>query len=201
MDNQRTLTNSIRLLNEFCADREMFSTKALTFLKLQKLKLYVDDEQQILTIAISTDKDYQVLRTHLVTKKRLYQLLTIHFKLVRIVFGLLDELLENMVHLETIKLSATNINEITDLRDPESLGARLRRALNIVLQGHTVILWLYQNNDVKHFNKLWKRERILKLLKDYNILYNYDVNNQLVKLWRGNQEAASQSKNIIITIR
>ncbi|RKZ72360.1 MAG: hypothetical protein DRQ57_17530 [Gammaproteobacteria bacterium] len=146
---------------------------------------------------VNADQDYQTLRAHLMPKQRLYQLLSMHFKKVRIVYGSLNEPIEKAVHLESILL--TSLADSTNLRNPKSLGARLRRALNIVLQGHTARLWLHNQNDVEYFKKFWRRVRVKQLLEEHEIMYHYDFSNQLVKLWK--LRCSDKGKNIVITIK
>ncbi len=191
------LQNSIHLLNEFCADRETFSFKTLAFLKLKRLKLQVNAELRELTIIVSTIQDYQTLRVDLMPEQRLYQLLELHFEKVHILKGLLDEPIDKAIHLETLSLIC--FAQLTELRHPQSMGARLRRALNIVLQGHTAVLWLHDENDVKYFKKLWRRARVKQLLDIHEIMHSYTSNNQLVKLWKIN--CFDDVESIVITIK
>jgi len=197
MDTQWVLQNSIHLLNEFCADSETFSFRVLPFLKLKRLGLKVNTEKQELMMIVSADQDYQTLRAHLIPERRLYQLLCMHFKKVQIIYGLLNEPIERAVHLETILL--TSLADSTDLRNPRTLGSRLRRALNIVLQGHTARLWLHNENDVEYFKKMWLRARVKQLLEEHEIMYHYDSNNQLVELWK--LRCSDKGKSIVITIK
>ena len=197
MDTQWVLQNSIHLLNEFCADSETFSFRVLPFLKLKRLGLKVNIEKRELIMIVNADQDYQTLRAHLMPKQRLYQLLSMHFKKVRIVYGSLNEPIEKAVHLESILL--TSLADSTNLRNPKSLGARLRRALNIVLQGHAARLWLHNQYDVEYFKKFWRRVRVKQLLEEHEIMYHYDFSNQLVKLWK--LRCSDKGKNIVITIK
>lgn len=175
------LQNSLHLLNEFCADTNTFSFAKLAALKLKGLTLRVNAERQEITIVISTEQDYQTIQWHLTPSKRLYQLLGIHFKKVHIVFGMLDEPVENGIYLETISL--VYCAHSTDLRDANSLGTRLRRTLNVALQGHIGVLRLHDDNDVKFLRKLWERGRITQLIEKYGIVPFDDDSGQLVKLW------------------
>jgi hypothetical protein len=197
MDTNWDLQTSIHLLNEFCADTELFSFRALVHLKLKGLRLQVNTERQELTMIISTDQDYQTLRWYLTPEKRLYQLLGLHFKNVHLVYGLLKESIEKHIHLETI--SFTSLANLTDLRDPNSLGARLRRALNIALQGHIGVLWLDRDEDVEHLDKLWKRGRVTQLLEKNEIMHCYDFSERLVKLWKHSDVA--EDERVVITIK
>jgi hypothetical protein len=197
MDTGRVLRNSIHLLNEFCAENETFSFKVLPFLKLERLGLRVNIESRELIIFISTDPDYQMLRAHLMPEQRLYQLLGIHFKQVQIVFGSLNDPIEKAIYLETISLDSSA--DSTDLRHPRTLGARLRRALNIVLQGHTVVLWLYDNTDVDSFKQLWVRTRVIQLFEEHKIMHHYDSQKRLVELWK--IRCFDEGDGIVITIK
>ena len=197
MDTGRVLRNSIYLLNEFCADSETFSFKVLPFLKLERLGLRINIESQELIIFISTDPDYQMLRAHLMPEQRLYQLLGIHFKQVQIVFGSKNAPIEKSIYLETISLDSSA--DLTDLRHPRTLGARLRRALNIVLQGHTVVLWLYDDTDVDSFKQLWVRTRVIQLFEEHKIMHHYDSEKRLVELWR--VRCFDEGNGIVITIK
>jgi hypothetical protein len=197
MDTGWVLRNSIHLLNEFCADSETFSFKVLPFLKLERLGLRVTIESQELIIFVSTDPDYQMLRAHLMPEQRLYQLLSIHFKQVQIVFGSEDDPIEKAIYLETISLYS--FTDSTDLRHPRTLGARLRRALNIVLQGHSVVLWLYDDTDVESFKQLWVRTRVVQLFEEHKIMPHYDSEKRLVELWK--VRCSDEGDGIVITIK
>jgi Tat protein secretion system quality control protein TatD with DNase activity len=197
MDTNWHLQTSIHLLNNFCADRETFSYRALAHLKLEGLILRVNAKQQELTMIISTDEDYQTLREFLKPSQRLYQLLGIHFKMVHLVYGLPNEPAEKGIHLETFSLDSSP--QSTDLRAPNSLGSRLRRALNIALQGHIGMLWLHNTDDIERLEALWKRGRITQLLDKQGIMHCYDFSEQLVKLWK--TEQVDESKRVVITIK
>ncbi len=164
---KNTIHYSIHLLNEFCADSDTFSFRGLAFLKLKGLNLRVDTEQQELTMIVSTDQDYRILHTYLIPEQRLYQLLGMHFQKVHIVLNLSDE----PVHSKTFLL--ISFCKFTDLRQLESVGARLRRALNIALQEHTAVLWLYNHDEIEHFKKLWKRARVTQLLEKHEIISRF----------------------------
>jgi hypothetical protein len=196
MDSNWPLQSSIYMLNQFCADTDTFSVRALARLKLKGLALQVNVEQETLTLVIYADQDYQMLRKHLIPQKRLYQLLGLHFKKVQIVYGLPNESVENSVHLETISLNSST--DPRDLRDPNSLGARLRRAINIALQGHIGVLWLHNEHDIENLEALWKRGRVAELFQKHEIMYCYDVHEQSVKL--GKPDCLEDSNRIVITI-
>ena len=190
------LQSSIYMLNQFCADTESFSARALAHLRFKGFALQVNAEQQELTLVIYADQDYQTLRRYLTPKQRLYQLLGLHFKKVHIVYGLLNESIPNSVHLETIWLNSST--HLSDLRDPNSLGARLRRAINIALQGHIGVLWLHHENDIEHLEVFWKRGRVVELFKKHEIMYCYDANEKSVKI--GKFHCLEQGDKIVITI-
>jgi hypothetical protein len=189
---KNTIHYSIHLLNEFCADSDAFSFRGLAFLKLKGLDLRMNTEQQELTMIVCTDQDYQILQTYLIPEQRLYQLLGMHFKKVHIVLNLSDE------PVRSITILLISFCKFTDLRQLESVGARLRRALNIALQEHTAVLWLYNNDEVEHFKKLWKRARVSQLLEKHKIIHNYDVERQLIKLWK--RHSSDEGGNIVVTI-
>jgi hypothetical protein len=189
---KNTIHYSIHLLNEFCSDSDTFSFKGLTFLKLKGLNLQVDTEQQELTMIVSTLQDYQILQTYLISEERLYQLLGMHFKKVHIILNLSDE------PVRSITILLISFCKFSDLRQIESVGARLRRALNIALQEHTAVLWLYNNNELEHFKKLWKRARVTQLLEKHKIIHNYDTERQLIKLWK--LHSSNKGRNIVVTI-
>jgi len=197
MDIYGNLQSSIYLLNDFCADTEIFSFRKLAHLRLKGVPLHVDAARQELTMVVSTEEDYHLLGRYLAANNRLYQLLELHFKKVHIVFGIPNDSLENSIHLKTISLEKKV--DSTDLRDVETIGARLRRAFNVVLQGHIVQLWLYDDNDIAHFKKLWKRRRITELIQQHKIMHSYDVSGRLVKLWKSS--VSEDHESVCITIK
>lgn len=197
MDTNWQLQSSIHLLNNFCADTETFSYRALAHLKLEGLILRVNTEARELTMVVSTDPDYQTLRSHLKPDQRLYQLLGLHFRIVQILYGLRNEPIEKAIQLETISLlSCTNS---TDVRDPNSLGSKLRRALNVALQGHISMLWLQDENDIQQLKNLWMRARVTQLLEEHGIMHCYNFTDQVVKLWKPSHP--EEGERIIITIK
>ena len=120
------------------------------------------------------------------------------FKTVHIVYGLPNEPAEKGIHLETFSLDFAT--QSTDLRAPNSLGSRLRRSLNIALQGHIGMLWLHNNDDVERLEALWKRGRITQLLEKHKIMHCHDLSEQLVKLWKVDHQI-EESKRVVITIK
>jgi len=64
--------------------------------------------------------------------------------------------------LETVGLN--HARQATDLRDANSLGARLRRTLNVALQGHIGVLRLYDDNDANTLRALWECGYITQLM-------------------------------------
>jgi hypothetical protein len=189
------LQNSIRLLNDFCADTEIFSFKALAALRLKELRLQIDAKSQELTIILSSIEDYQIFQQFLIPNQRLYQLLGLHFKQVHLFFGIPEDPLENSIHLETISLVSST--DSTDLRDPHSLGARLRRAINVALQGHVSALRLHDEEEMEHLKQMWDRGRIKQLLEKNDIIYCYDFNLHLVKLWNSHRLIDDREESII----
>jgi hypothetical protein len=196
MNTHQDLQNSIHLLNDFCADTENFSFSRLAHFKLKGVPLHVNAALQELTMVVSSEEDYYILVRHLTVGNRLYQLLELHFKKVHIVFGIPNDSIENSIHLKTIFLEKKA--DSIDLRDYESIGARLRRALNVVLQGHLVELWLYDENDRIHFKKLWKRRRMIELVQQHHIMHSYEINGKLVKLWKSKNSDDNDSVSITI---
>lgn len=196
MDTTWDIQNSIYLLNDFCADAKSFSFSKLATLKLKGLVLHVDTVMQELTIVISTEQDYQALQWHLMPARRLYQLLGIHFKKVHIVFGPQDEPLENDIYLETVSLMRP-ANK-ADLRDANSLGSRLRRTLNVALQGHIGVLRLYDDNDADTLRALWERGRITQLIEKYSIVPFDDASGEIIKLWKPRRLKSGEEIVVII---
>ena len=190
------LQNSIYLLNDFCADTKTFTLRKLAFLKLKGLRLQVNTERRELTIAMGTDQDYQIIRQQLTPSQRLYQLLGIHFKKVHLAYGLPNEPIEKSILIETLLL--TSSTEPTDLRDSNSLGARLRRPLNVALQGHIGALRLHDNDEVEHLRKLWERGRVIQIIEKYEMMHCYDSSIKLVKLWRARHLKEGDGVMIII---
>ncbi len=196
MDTYGNLQSCIHLLNDFCADTETFSFRKLALLRLRGLPLRVNAELRELTMVASTEEDYQTVQWHLNPSKRLYQLLGMHFKKVHIVFGIPNDPIENDMHLETLSLTESTCS--TDLRSANSVGARLRRGLNVVLQGHIAALWLSDDDDIVHFKKLWKRGRITQLIEQHGIMHSYEAGGKLVKLWKS---PSPEGESFAITIK
>ncbi|MDM8568139.1 hypothetical protein QUF50_01215 [Thiotrichales bacterium HSG1] len=198
MDSHWLLLNSIHLLNDFCAEMKSFSYERLTFLKLKELHLQVDTKLQELAMGVTSDENYHTLHKQLLSGQRLHQLLSIHFRKVHIVYEITNrtKVSSPPVLLETIELnSSTNT---CDLRNANFLGARLRRALNVALQGHTCILWLHTDDDIEHLQKLWQRGRVTKLLEEHQINYNNDFAAKMIKLWQ--DRSPEEGEGIVITI-
>ena len=179
------LQTSIHLLNDFCSDEKAFSFNRLAHLRLRGLILQINAESQELTLIINDMEDYQsILQEHLISGKRFYQLLGLHFKEVLLKFNVPGDSIENSIYLETVALRRSVSSNNTGLRDDNSLGTRLRRALNMALQGHTGVLWLHDDNDVEQLHTLWKRGRVTQLIEKHNIMHSYDPNGKTVKLWK-----------------
>lgn len=176
------LLSSIHILNDFCADVRRFSYAKLATLRLRGLLLNINTAHSELMIVVGSEADYQVLAEHLEPEKRLYQLLSIHFRKVSIAFGLQGESADKSILLEKISLISDTSPE--DLRDMADFGARFRRALNVAMQGHVGVLRLHGDKDAEHLQHLWERGRIAMLLEKYNISTFTDTACHLVRLWK-----------------
>ncbi len=198
MDSQWLLLNSIHLLNDFCAEMKSFSFKRLAILRLKELILQVNAESQELVMGITSDENYQILHEHLLPGKRLHQLLSIHFATVHIIYEISNQSVKKSIPvlLEEINLSSSTTT--CDLRNANLLGSRLRRALNVALQGHTCILWLHTDHDVEHLQMLWKRSRVIKLLTEHKIHWNNNFEERMIKLWK--DRSPEEGKGIVVTI-
>ncbi|MCK5876343.1 MAG: hypothetical protein KAG43_01810 [Candidatus Marithrix sp.] len=173
-----------------------FSFKRLASFKLKELNLQVNTKSQELIMGITSDENYHILHEHLLPGHRLHQLLSIHFEKVQVIYEIADKPEAVPILLETIELHSSTTT--CDLRNSNLLGSRLRRALNVALQGHTCILWLHNNNDIDHLQKLWQRGRVTKLLKDHKILYDNNFDAKMVKLWK--YRSPEEGDGIVITI-
>ncbi len=185
------LQSSIHLINDFCADTETFSFNKLTFLKLKGLTLRINAELQELTMVINTAQDSQALLCHLTPHKRLYQLLGQHFKQVHIE---LDKEDEPNILLESIPLAC----DPTGLRDINSLGARLRRTLNVALQGHICVLKLHDDQEIAYLKTLLERKRVKQLFRKYGIIHCYDVDCKFVHICKAS--LLEECKQTVIVI-
>ncbi|OUD14067.1 hypothetical protein [Thioflexithrix psekupsensis] len=180
--------NSIHLLNDFCADMHAFSYKKLAALRLKGLLLNLNICQRELLMVIGSEADYKTLIAQLEPHKRLYQLLALHFKKVKIAFGLEGESANHCVLLEERAFMSV-LTQSDDLRDMTHVGARFRRALNIAMQGHICVLRLQQLSEIEQLKQLWKRDRIQMLMQKYHILTVTEPKKLLVKVWKSvNQE-------------
>jgi len=177
-----TIQSSLHLLNDVCADSKTFSYDKLMALNLHKLALQANSHTRELTMLISTDEDYKILLWHLNPQRRTYQLLGLHFKKVHIVFGDLDESVSMGIHLKTLSLEPQEHH--VQLRDPDALGSRLRRALNAALQGHVGVLKLRSAEEVEDLKEMWARGRITQLMEKHGIVPFDDASGSLVKLWK-----------------
>lgn len=186
---------SINLINDFCADPKTFSYKKLGFLRLKKLTLEVDAEQKTLSFVVSTQEDYQHLMMNLMPEARLHQLLSFYFKKVYIYFGVQGEPLQNAVYLDTIYLAQSA--KVSELREM-NIGARLRRTMNVALQGHVGVLRLRDEKDAQLLRKLWSRGRVEQLLEKYDIVPFDDDKGKFVKLWKPHR--LEEGENIIIIV-
>lgn len=177
----RDLHNSIRMLNDFCADKEHFTIQQLPFLTLKDLVLRVNAEQQTLKMLVSTMPDSQILLLQLIPQERLYQLLAQHIHTIDILLGELDEPIENAILLDTIILLESS-QDSSQMRDINAIGSRLRRGLNVAFQGHISILKLRNATEKTQFTKLVTQERVQQLCKKYGIIYCHNTDNSLIYL-------------------
>ncbi|MDM8565790.1 hypothetical protein QUF74_09065 [Candidatus Halobeggiatoa sp. HSG11] len=198
MDSRWLLLNSIHLLNDFCAEMKSFSFKRLAFFKLKELNLQVYAESQELAMGITSDENYHILHDHLLPGQRLHQLLSIHFEKIHIIYEIANKSKEKAapILLETVELSSSTSS--CDLRNANLLGDRLRRALNVALQGHTCILWLHTDDDIEHLQILWQRSRVIKLLEEHKIHYKNDFEARMIKIWK--ERSVEEGDGIVITI-
>lgn len=189
------LQSTINILNDFCSDTAHFSYARLAALRLPGITLQVNAKRHELTLVISSDEHYQTLLWYLTPDKRIYQLLAIHFNKIHIGFGVQNEPVSNSVYLQTISLYSA-VTQL-DLRDANKLGAKLRRTLNVALQGHVGVLHLNQHDDFEHLEALWRRGRIEQLIKKYDIMPFDDDNGRMVKFWRPHT-LKSQERVVIV---
>lgn len=192
---EKTLQNSIRVLNDFCSDTEAFSYHSLAHLVLDNLGLHIDAEKQEISLIISTVENYQTLLHQLNPSKRLHQLLSLHFQKAHLFFGTEGESVEKGIFLDTIMLGKGV--EFLEVRNPEALGARLRRALNIALQGHIGVLRLTDERDISSLRAIWQRGRVTQLLNGYGIVA-FDDDKGLVKLWKPRRLEEGEQPIVII---
>jgi len=149
------LQSTINILNDFCSDIQHFSYAKLAALRLPGITLQVNAKHHELSLVVSSEEHYQTLLWYLTPDKRIYQLLAMHFNKIHIGFGVQNEPVSNSIYLQTISL----YSEVTthDLRDVDKLGAKLRRTLNVALQGHIGVLQLSHAHDFEHLEALWQR--------------------------------------------
>lgn len=190
------LQSTINILNDFCSDTQHFSYARLAALRLPGITLQVNAKRHELTLVISSEEHYQTLLWYLTPDKRIYQLLALHFNKIHIGFGVQNEPVSNSVYLQTISLSAAVTPH--DLRDANKLGAKLRRTLNVALQGHVGVLHLSQHSDFEHLEALWRRGRIEQLIKKYDIVPFDDDNGSMVKFWR--PHALKSQEQVVIVV-
>lgn len=190
------LQSTINLLNDFCSDTQRFSYARLAALRLPGITLQVNAKRRELSLVISSDEHYQTLLWYLTPDKRIYQLLALHFSKIHIGFGVQNEPVSNSVYLQTITLYSAVTQH--DLRDANKLGSRLRRTLNVALQGHIGVLHLNQHNDFEHLEALWRRGRIEQLIKKYEIVPFDDDNGSMVKFWR--PHALKSQEQVVIVV-
>jgi hypothetical protein len=190
------LQNSVRLINDFCADTETFSFAGLSAFKFKGLCLKANPILKELTLTVCSEQDYQAIQWLLTPGKRLYQLLGIHFKQVHIAFSMHESTLEHNVLLETIplKLMANSLK----LRETSIIGTKLRRAMNIALQGHISILKIHDGEEVKALDALLQRERVIKIFEQYQLSKSYSEDGMSVKMWRANCRYGCRDITIIV---
>jgi hypothetical protein len=191
-----TLQNDLHLINELCADIQTFSYHYLTHLALDHVSLEVDVNKKEIAFVINNIENYQGLLLHLIPNKRFYQLLSLHFRCVHLVFGTVSEPIEKGVFLDTILLGRSP--ESLQLRDHKALGARLRRALNIALQGHIGVLQLNSDRDFSSLRMIWQRGRVTQLLEGHGIVA-FDDEQGLIKLWKPRRLADGEQPIAIVT--
>lgn len=191
-----SLQSTINILNDFCSDIQHFSYAKLAELRLPGITLQVNAKHHELTLVISSEEHYQTLLWYLTPNKRIYQLLAMHFNKIHIGFGVQHEPVSNSIYLQTIQLSAAVTEQ--DLRDVDQLGAKLRRTLNVALQGHIGVLYLNRSSDFEHLQALWQRGRVEQLIQKYNIVPFDDDNDCIVKFWR--PHALKSHEQIVIVV-
>jgi|GEM_PF-710682 hypothetical protein len=190
------LQSTINILNDFCSDIQHFSYAKLAALRLPGITLQVNAKHHELSLVVSSEEHYQTLLWHLTPDKRIYQLLAMHFNKIHIGFGVQNEPVSNSIYLQTISLHS----EVTtrDLRDVDKLGAKLRRTLNVALQGHIGVLQLSHAHDFEHLEALWQRGRIEQLIQKYSIVPFDDGNEQIIKFWR--PRALKSHEQVVIVV-
>jgi len=190
------LQSTINILNDFCSDIQHFSYAKLAALRLPGITLQVNAKHHELSLVVSSEEHYQTLLWYLTPDKRIYQLLAMHFNKIHIGFGVQNEPVSNSIYLQTISL----YSEVTthDLRDVDKLGAKLRRTLNVALQGHIGVLQLSHAHDFEHLEALWQRGRIEKLIQKYSIVPFDDGNERIIKFWR--PRALKSHEQVVIVV-
>jgi len=190
------LQNSVRLLNDFCADTETFSFAGLSAFKFKNLCLKVDAILKELTLVVCNEQDYQAIQWLLTPGKRLHQLLSLHFNQVHIAFSVYELAPEHNVLLETIPLRFSVTP--SKLREATVLGTKLRRAMNIALQGHVSLLKLNSQEDVEALETLLQRKRVIKIFEQYQLSKSYSEDGRSVKMWRANYRHGCKDITIIV---
>jgi hypothetical protein len=191
-----SLQSTLNILNDFCSDIQHFSYAKLAALRLPGITLQVNAKHHELTFVISSEEHYQTLLWYLTPDKRIYQLLAMHFNKIHIGFGVQYEPVSNSIYLQTIPLHSAVTTH--DLRDVDKLGAKLRRTLNVALQGHIGVLQLTHGSDFEHLEALWQRGRIEQLIQKYNIVPFDDGNERIVKFWR--PRALKSHEQVVIVV-
>jgi len=190
------LKNSVRLLNDFCADTETFTFSGLSAFKFRNLCLKVNAILKELTLVVCNEQDYQAIQWLLSPGKRLHQLLSLHFNQVHIAYSLCESTLEKGILLETIPLKL--LVTPSKLREATVLGTKLRRAMNIALQGHVSLLKLNSEEDVQALETLLKRRRVVRIFEQYQLSKSYSEDGMTVKMWRANYRHGSKDITIIV---
>jgi len=190
------LQSTINILNDICSDIQHFSYAKLAALRLPGITLQVNAKHHELSLVVSSEEHYQTLLWYLTPDKRIYQLLAMHFNKIHIGFGVQNEPVSNSIYLQTISL----YSEVTthDLRDVDKLGAKLRRTLNVALQGHIGVLQLSHAHDFEHLEALWQRGRIEQLIQKYSIVPFDDGNERIIKFWR--PRALKSHEQVVIVV-
>lgn len=191
-----SLQSTVNILNDFCSDIQHFSYAKLAALRLPGITLQVNAKHHELTLVISSEEHYQTLLWYFTPNKRIYQLLAMHFDKIHISFGVQHEPVSNSICLQTILLSSAVTTR--DLRDVDQLGAKLRRTLNVALQGHIGVLHLNHTSDFEHLEALWQRGRIEQLIQKYSIVPFDDDNGNIIKFWR--PHALKSHEQVVIVV-
>ncbi len=180
------IKTSIYLLNNLCADINGFSYDYLNAVQFEGISLWADETKKVLTLTVL---DYDIIEEfyqHLNYHKRLYKLLGLHF----------ETLLLKLDHdgqcylIESVELNCKK-DEMgqflsKELRGQSELGLRLRRAINIALQGHIALLRVKNEEEASGLRELWQGGRMEKLSERYGIVPFDDNDANVIKFWQPN---------------